>query len=255
MTFSIITTVLNNESFILDCLESVKKQNINKKEIEHIIIDGGSNDKTVNIIKKFKKNNKYVKFFYQKNLSIYEGINFGIKKSKNDHIGILHSDDYYFDKNVLNVIKKKFNNKKNIQAIYSNALLVNRFKKNKILRYFKSKQLTKKDFLKCEHPPHTSLFMNREVFKKYGIYNNKFKIASDFEFMLRVLGVNQVKSQYVDRIFIVMRSGGTSTKSIKNIIISNFEVFKSFKENNLKINLIYIFLKIFRKILQLRLFN
>ena len=129
MTFSIITTVLNNESFILDCLESVKKQNINKKEIEHIIIDGGSNDKTVNIIKKFKKNNKYVKFFYQKNLSIYEGINFGIKKSKNDHIGILHSDDYYFDKNVLNVIKKKFNNKKNIQAIYSNALLVNRFKK------------------------------------------------------------------------------------------------------------------------------
>ena len=58
MTFSIITTVLNNESFILDCLESVKKQNINKKEIEHIIIDGGSNDKTVNIIKKFKKNNK-----------------------------------------------------------------------------------------------------------------------------------------------------------------------------------------------------
>ena len=161
----------------------------------------------------------YVKFFYQKNLSIYEGINFGIKKSKNDHIGILHSDDYYFDKNVLNVIKKKFNNKKNIQAIYSNALLVNRFKKNKILRYFKSKQLTKKDFLKCEHPPHTSLFMNREVFKKYGIYNNKFKIASDFEFMLRVLGVNQVKSQYVDRIFIVMRSGGTSTKSIKNIIV------------------------------------
>ena len=93
------------------------------------------------------------------------------------------------------------------------------------------------------------------MFKKYGVYNEKFKIASDFEFMLRVLGVNQVKSQYMDRIFIVMRSGGTSTKSLRNIVISNYEVFKSFKENNLKINLIYIFLKILRKILQLRLFN
>lgn len=255
MSFSIITTVLNNEDFILDCLESVKKQNINKKKIEHIIIDGGSEDKTVDIIKNFKKKNEYIKFFFKKNFSIYEGINFGIKKSKNTYVGILHSDDYFFDKNVLNLIKKKFENNKNIRAIYSNVLFVNRFKKNKILRHFKSKQLTKKDFLKCEHPPHTSLFINRNVFKKYGLYNEKFIIASDFEFMLRVLGVNKVKCQYIDKTFVVMRSGGTSTKSLKNIFISNYEVFKSFKANNLKINLFYIFIKILRKILQLRLFN
>lgn len=255
MSFTIITTVLNNEEFILDCLQSVRKQIIKKKEIEHIIIDGGSVDKTVDIVKNFKKKNKYVKFFYKKNLSLYGGINFGIKKSKNIYIGILHSDDYFFDKNVLNLVKKKLKNNKKIEAIYSNVLIVNRFKKNKILRQFKSRQLTKNDLLKCEHPPHTSLFINRNVFKKYGVYNEKFKIASDFEFMLRVLGVNQVKSQYVDKTFVVMRSGGTSTKSLKNIVISNYEVFKSFKANNLKINLIYIFIKILRKIFQFRLFN
>ena len=99
------------------------------------------------------------------------------------------------------------------------------------------------------------MFVNKNVFKKYGNYNLKFKIASDFEFMLRIFVVNRVKSKYINRTFVVMRSGGTSTKSLKNIIISNYEVFKSFKENKLKINLIYIIIKILRKILQLRLFN
>ena len=255
MSFTIITTVLNNEKFVLDCLKSVQKQNFKKEKIEHIIIDAGSIDKTVDIIKKFNKKNRYIKFFNKKNSSIYEAINFGIKKSKNTYIGLLHSDDYFFEANILNLIKKNFENKKDIKAIYGNVKIVSRFKKTKILRYFKSRQLKQSDLFKCEHPPHTSLFVNRNVFENYGYYNEKFKIASDFEFMLRVLGVNQVKSMYVNRTFVVMRSGGTSTKSIKNIIISNYEVFKSFKENNLKINLMYILIKIFRKILQLKLFN
>jgi glycosyltransferase involved in cell wall biosynthesis len=255
MSFTVITTVLNNEKFILNCLQSVKKQKFKKSKVEHIIIDGGSTDKTTDIIKKFKKKNKYVKFFYKKNSSIYDAINFAIKKSKNTYVGLLHSDDYYFDTNILNIVENNFKLDQNIKAIYANVKLVSRFNKNKIIRYFKSKQLKKSDFLKCDHPPHTSLFVNKDVFINYGNYNLKFKIASDFEFMLRVLGVNQVKSKYINRTFVVMRSGGTSTKSLKNIIISNYEVFKSFKENNLKINLIYIFIKILRKILQLRLFN
>ena len=252
MSFTVITTVLNNEKFILNCLQSVKKQKFKKSKVEHIIIDGGSTDKTTDIIKKFKKKNKYVKFFYKKNSSIYDAINFAIKKSKNTYVGLLHSDDYYFDTNILNIVENNFKLDQNIKAIYANVKLVSRFNKNKIIRYFKSKQLKKSDFLKCDHP---SLFVNKDVFINYGNYNLKFKIASDFEFMLRVLGVNQVKSKYINRTFVVMRSGGTSTKSLKNIIISNYEVFKSFKENNLKINLIYIFTKILRKVLQLKLFN
>ena len=255
MSFTVITTVLNNEKFILNCLQSVKKQKFKKNKVEHIIIDGGSTDKTTDIIKKFKKKNKYIKFFYKKNSSIYEAINFGLKKSNNTYIGLLHSDDYYFNTNILNTVEKNFKLDQNIKAIYANVKFVSRFNKNKIIRYFKSKQLKKSDLLKCDHPPHTSLFVNKDVFKNYGDYNLKFKIASDFEFMLRVLGVNQVKSKYINRTFVVMRSGGTSTKSLKNIIISNYEVFKSFKENNLKINLIYIFTKILRKVLQLKLFN
>ena len=255
MSFSIITTVLNNEHLISECLSSIQKQMIKKKEVEHIIIDGGSSDKTVEIIKKFKKKNKDIKLFVKKNFSIYKAINFGIKKSKNNYIGILHSDDFYLNNYVLSFVKKQFNKNKKLDAIYSNVKIVKRKNKNKVLRYFKSKQLNYEDYLKCYHPPHTSLFFKRNVFKKHGYYKEKFKIASDFEFMLRVLGVKRLKTRYINKSFIIMRSGGTSTQSIKNILVSNYEVYKSFKENKVNINLVYIFLKILRKLLQFRLFN
>ena len=255
MTFTIITTVLNNERFVLDCLKSVQKQNFNKKKLEHLIIDGGSTDQTIKIIKKFKRDNNYIELFQKKNFSIYQAINFGIKLSKNKYIGLLHSDDYFSNKNVLNILQKTFTENNDIKAIYSNVNIVSRYNKKKILRYFKSRNLSRKNYLRYEHPPHPSLFLEKNIFKKYGLYKEKFKIAADFDFMLRIFGINQVKSLYLDKVLVVMRSGGTSTKSLKNIIASNYEVIKSIKENNLKINLIYIFIKILRKILQVKLFN
>ena len=105
MSFSIITTVLNNEEFILSCLKSLKNQTINKNEIEHIIVDGGSVDNTAKIIRNFKKKNKYVKLFIKKRTSIYEAINFGLKKANKDYIALLHSDDYIKNIDTLKIIK------------------------------------------------------------------------------------------------------------------------------------------------------
>ena len=107
MSLSIITTVLNDEKFISDCVKSVKNQNISQK-YEHIIIDAGSNDNTIKILEKLKKDNKYLKIFVKKNLGIYEGINFGIKKAKYNIIGLLHSDDFYKNNKVLETVSKIF---------------------------------------------------------------------------------------------------------------------------------------------------
>ena len=242
MSLSIITTVLNNEKFIHYCLRSVKSQKI-RNNIEHIIVDGGSTDKTFSIIKKFQKKNRYVKVFQIKNIGIYQGINYGIKKSKYKFIGLLHSDDFYKNKKVLKGVLKIINENKNLQAIYSNVEIVKRVNKKKILRFFKSKQLNSNDLLKCTHSPHTSLFLQRSLFKKFGLYNDKLKIASDFELMLRFFGKNKVDLNYINKTFVVMRSGGTSTKNIMNIFYSNFEVFKSFQLNKININPFYILKK------------
>lgn len=122
----------------------------------------------------------------------------------------------------------------------------------KELRFFKTNKLISRDFLKEYHSPHTSIFLKKNVFKKFGLYNEELKIASDFEFMLRIFGVKRIKSKYINKTILVMRAGGTSTKSLMNIMISNYEVYKAFKINNLRISVFLILRKILRKISQIK---
>jgi glycosyltransferase involved in cell wall biosynthesis len=255
MSFSIITTVLNNEEHILSCLKSLKNQNFKKKNIEHIIIDGGSTDNTVKIIKNFQKNYKYLKLFTKKKSSIYQAINFGIKKANNHFIGLLHSDDYFRDKNALKFINKVFKNNKKVDAVYSNITFVDRNNENIIKRIYNSRQLSYQDFLRGEHPPHTSLFLKKKIYNRYSTYKVSFKIASDFEFMLRIFGVFKVKAKYLNKNLLNMRDGGTSTKSIKNILISNIEALNVLKIYNIDYRIYFIFLKILRKISQIKILN
>jgi glycosyltransferase involved in cell wall biosynthesis len=251
MSLSIVTTVLDDETNIESCIESVKIQNI-KRNFEHIIVDGGSKDSTLKILKILQKKNKYLKIFAKKKINIYEGINYGIKQAKYNHVGLLHSGDLYKNKNVLKNILKEFKKNPTIPAIYANVSIVSRINPNNEIRFFKSKKLRWNDFIKGIHPPHTSLFLKKKIFYSYGFYNENLKISSDFEFMLRVFGINKLETKHINKTLIVMRAGGTSNKNLFNIIKSNYEVYKAFKINNLKINIITIIMKIFRKLLQIK---
>ena len=252
MSLSIITVVLNNEKFIEDCIKSVQSQK-SYKDYEHIIIDGGSNDNTVKIVEKLRKKNKYLKIFKKKNFGIYQSINYGIKKSRFKYIALLHSDDFFKNDKVFFDVMNNFRSDPKLLAVHSNVEIVKRNDKKKILRFFKSQKLKSEDLYECKHPPHTSLFIKKKVFCKFGLYNTKFKIDSYFELMLRFFGINKVYSKYINKTFVVMRSGGTSTKNILNILKSNYEVYKSFKINNKRVNILFILRKILSKILQLRI--
>ena len=226
-SLSIITTVLNDKDNIANCIFAVQNQNINN--IEHIIVDGGSKDGTIKILKHLKKKNKNLKIILKDKINIYEGINIGIKNSKYEYIGLLHSDDFYKNKNSLKLVLNEFKKNFELPALYSNVSIVKRNNITKQIRYFKTKQLRSLDFINGLHPPHTSLFVKKEIFKKFGYYNEKFKIAADYEFMLRVFGVHKVKIKFLDKTLVTMRSGGTSTKNLINIAFSNYEVYKAFK--------------------------
>lgn len=252
MSFSIITTVLNGEKFIEHCINSVEKQNY-AKNIEHIIVDGGSSDQTLKILKRLSITNKKLKIIEKKNINIYQGINIGIHQSKNEIIGILNSDDFYANEKVLYNVDSEFQNNKEVYAIHSNVIIFRRNNLNKIFRLYKSKNYLPDDYMKCKHPPHTSIFVKKEIYEKFGNFNEELKIASDFEFMLRVFGKNSIKTKFVDKTFVHMRSHGSSSRNLNNIILSNYEVIQSFKINNIKISYFQLMLKILSKIKQIKL--
>lgn len=242
LRFSIITATKNPVD-ILPTLKSLKKQNF--RSYENIIVDS-SKDNSVK--KKYSKNFNF-KYFYNKKLSLYEALNLGIKKSSGDVIFFLHSDDILADQNVLKNISKIFLKKK-FDIIYANIKII---KHNKLIRIWEPGNFNKEKFLKGWHPPHTSLFIKKKIYIKNGLFNLKYKIASDYDLMLRLLYFCNYKIYYLNKFILKMNFGGESTKSYKNIYLSNFEVYKILKNYNFSFPIILILKKLLSKLMQLKI--
>ena len=245
MKVSIITVVYNNEDTIKDAIESVLNQTY--KNIEYIIIDGVSTDGTVEVIKSY--GDKIDKFISEKDNGIYDAMNKGIKLASGDIVGILNSDDFYANNNIIEKVVKEFEDKK-VDSVYGDLVYVNAKDTNKIVRYWKSKPYKKGLFTKGWHPAHPTFFVKKEIYDKYGIFNLDFKIAADYELMLRFLEKYQISNSYIPEIFVKMRLGGESNQSIKNIIKANIESYNAWKINGLYINLFMILLKPLSKLFQ-----
>jgi len=245
MKISIITVVYNNKDTIKDAIESVLNQTY--ENIEYIIIDGASTDGTVEIIKSY--GNKIDKFISEKDNGIYDAMNKGIKLATGDIVGMLNSDDFYASSDMIKKMVKEFKEKK-VDSVYGDLVYVNAENTDKIVRYWKSKPFKEGLFKKGWHPAHPTFFIKKEIYDKYGVFNLDFKIAADYELMLRFLGKYKISSSYIPEIFVKMRTGGESNQSIKNIIIANIESYKAWKLNGLKINPIRMFAKPLSKVLQ-----
>lgn len=245
MKISIITVTLNSEKTIRDTLNSVLFQTV--KNIEHIIVDGGSVDKTISIIKNYPNKNK--KIFIKKSLGIYASINFGIKKSSGEYICILNSDDIFHSKDTIKKILKEINkSKKNIYL--GDVSFFDKFNYYKITRYYPAKNFKSWHLFFGLMPPHPASIIKKEIYNEFGYYKEDYKIAADFELFLRLL----VKFKLTYKIFnldvVKMRSGGISGKNFKSYLISTLEIFKSFKINKIYSNFLFIILRIPVKIKQ-----
>lgn len=241
---SIITVTYNSENTLKDTIESVYNQTYN--DIEYILIDGKSTDTTVDIIKNYisKFNDKHFEYKWvsEKDNGIYDAINKGIKMATGDIIGILNSDDYYYDNNVVKVISEAFADK-NTDCIYGNLEYIDPISK-KVRRRWKSKQFEPGLFQKSWTPAHPTFYCKKELYNKYGVYRTDFKIAADVELMYRFLEKNSVVSKYIDRYFVIMRQGGVSSNGLNSTITITKEMKRTFEENDGKFNLIkYLYYK------------
>jgi len=224
---SIITASFNSASTIRDTLQSVAQQTY--PNIEHIVVDGLSTDKTLEIVKQFPK----VFLVSEKDKGVYDAFNKGWKLAKGEIIAYLPTDDFYANSEVIEKMVEALE-KKSAGVGWADLDYVNRLNPEKIIRHWKSSEYKSGSFFRGWAPPHTTFFMRRELCEKLGGFDEQFKIAADYELMLRFLEVNKVVGVYLPETIVKMRVGGMSNKSIKNILRANWEVYLAFKKNNLR---------------------
>jgi glycosyltransferase involved in cell wall biosynthesis len=250
MKISIITVVYNNERTIRDALESVLLQSY--KNIEYVVIDGNSNDGTVKIINEYYDQLGY--FVSESDHGLYDAMNKGIQASTGDVIGILNSDDLYQDLDVIASVMEEFNNDSQLDILYGNLVYVKTVDVGKVVRNWKSKSYYNNFFEEANVPPHPSLFVRKKVYDQVGLFDLDYKIAADYEFMLRIFKKYNFKSKYIDRLIVRMRLGGASNAGLVSVIKQNIEVVNAWKKNKLKRSFYLIPLRFLKKITQYFMF-
>ena len=228
MKVSIITATYNNENTVEDTVLSVSSQTY--KNIEHIIIDGSSSDNTIQIIRKHQV--KIAKIISEPDRGIYDALNKGIKYASGDIICFLHADDIYADYTVIEKAVNLFSEKQ-IDSIYGDLQYVAKEDTGKIIRYWKSGKFTFSKLKKGWMPPHPTFLVKKEIYENCGVFDTNFKIAADYDIILRFLGKHKISTAYLPEVMIKMRIGGESNKSLKNIIKKMKEDVKALKKNKL----------------------
>jgi len=245
MTISIITVTFNSARTVRDTIESVLKQS--HPDIEYIVMDGGSQDNTVDIIKGYEpKFNGRLKWVSQKDKGMYDAMNNGIKMATGEVVGIINSDDFYHHDDIIAKVNEAFE-KNDIEALYGDVRFVNEDNLDKTVRYYSSKNFAPWRFRWGFMPAHPTFFTYKHNFDKYGYYKYDYHIAADYELLIRFLYSNRLKSMYLPEDFMKMRTGGRSTASWRSNIILNQEIIRGCKENGIWTCMPMLFLKYFIK--------
>jgi len=227
---SIITVVFNGVKTIEDCIKSVYVQTY--PDIEHIIIDGGSIDGTIEIINNHK--DKISKFISEPDRGLYDAMNKGIRVSSGDIVATLNSDDMYADKTIVDQMVE-FMQSNGLDAAYGDLVYVNQNNTDHVTRFWKPGEYKKGAFRYGWVLPHPTLFCRKEIFERFGYFNDKLQIAADFELMLRFIEKHQIKVGYLPSVIVKMRTGGKANV-LRGIIRGNWEIIRSFRLNNLRLS-------------------
>lgn len=247
MKVSIITATYNSASTIRDTLESVNAQTY--PNIEHIIVDGNSKDNTLELVKQYGK--RVTKIISEPDKGIYDAMNKGIKPATGDVIGILNSDDFFTSNDVISAIVFAFENN-DIDAVYGDVHYVNPENLNKCIRYYSSAVFKPSLFKFGIMPAHPSFYVKRSCYEKYGLYSLDYKIASDFDLLIRFLYTHKIKYWYLKKDFVTMRTGGESTRNLNNRMLINKEDLKACRKYGITTNIFMIMLKYLYKIFELK---
>ena len=248
---SIITATFNSAKTLKDTIQSVLRQT--NKDFEYLIIDGGSTDETIDIVKSYESEfSGRLKWVSEKDQGIYDAMNKGIKMASGDVVGILNSDDYFTSDDILQTVDNAFKSHE-IDAIYGDIHFIRDGNPQKCVRYYSSRMFRPFWLRFGFMPAHPSFYCKREVFEKAGLYSLDYKIGADYEMMVRLFKKYRIMSQYINKDFVTMRTGGASNNNVRSRITLINEDVKACKENGVYTNSVFVMLKFMYKIFEFRL--
>ena len=243
MKISIITASYNSAATIRDTLQSVASQQ--GVQVEHLIQDGGSTDATPDIVAKYPQ----AQWHTEPDQGIYDAMNKGIARASGDIIGILNSDDFYPELDVLVAVAEQFQNPA-VMAVYGDLDYVDAADTDRVVRRWRSGAFRQNAFLYGWMPPHPTFFVRREVYEQYGTFDLRLRSAADYELMLRFLHKHQIKTTYLPRVLVKMRTGGASNASWRHRLRANREDRLAWRLNGLQPYFFTTILKPLRKLKQ-----
>lgn len=241
---SVITAVYNNAATVKDTLLSFRSQSY--PHAEHIIVDGASTDGTLDVVRQYAGKNAVIRS--EPDQGMYDAMNKGLALASGDIVGFLNADDVYADPHVLEEIVNTID-EKNVDAAYGDLVYIDRTDIGKVVRYWKSRDYRDGLFEKGWMPAHPTFYARKSVYEKYGGYDLSYRRQSDFELTLRFLAVHKIKSAYIPKILVHMRSGGAS-QGLRHIIEGNIEAYRACRRHSLKVSPLFIARKILSRVPQ-----
>lgn len=230
MKISVITVARNAEQTIADTLASVQSQRFD--DIEHIVIDGASRDRTLAIVDEYRSHLAQV--CSEPDRGIYDAMNKGIGLATGEVVGTLNADDVYQNEAILARVAEIFADP-GVDACHADLVYVDRADTRRIVRYWTSCEFRPGLFLRGWIPAHPTFFVRREIYERYGTFDLNYRFQSDFELTMRLLEIHRIRSRYVPEVFVRMRMGGVTNNSLGNIIRGNLESYRACKAHGLSV--------------------
>lgn len=228
MKVTIITVTYNAAKFLRSCIDSVMSQNYS--DIEHIVVDGGSTDGTVDIIRSYEAH--ISQWISEKDRGMYDGINKGMKMATGDIIGILNSDDMLASPDVITEIVACFKQHR-VDSLYGDLVYVDQMNTRKVIRYWKGFSYKRYRFTYGWMPAHPTFYFRRDLLEHLGGYESHYFTAADYEFMARYLYKYRISAVYLPRLIVKMRVGGQSNRNLMSRLRANRRDYLAMKRNQI----------------------
>ena len=226
---SIITPVYNRENVIVRCIRSVQSQTY--PDIEHIIVDGQSKDRTLLRISEYEAPGQ--KVISEPDDGLYDAINKGISLASGDIIGVLNSDDLFASTDAVSRIVAEFEGNLDINGIFSDVEYFAGHKPDKVRRRYRSRPVSRSNLARGLMPAHPTLYLSRDIYENAGNYKTDYKIAADFEFIARAYVMNLLSIKKIEEVLVRMEDGGVSNSGLRSKMIINSEILRACRKNGI----------------------